>query len=236
MKELALDRHEVHIEGHKIYLYDLKNSSTLKFVIPEAIFGDEYNTKKIDFKPGDVVLDIGANVGSVSIMLAKKHPFIKIYSYEAHPVNYQNLLKNIKENNISNIEAFNYAVYSTDNDSIDINLSYTNTGGSNSFIDPKSRPDIYSLEHSNVKVPTISLDSIIKNNNIKKIKLLKMDCEGAEFDIFEHSNLIGKQIPVENIGIEIHSFMEHDFGKDKYALIQFIHNISKNSPTIKISG
>lgn len=235
MNELELKKHEVNIGEHKIQLYDLKSSNTLDFVIPEAILGDEYNTNNIDFKPGDIVLDIGANVGGVSIMLAKKYPFLKIYSYEAHPINYQNLLKNIKENNISNIEPFHYAVYSVDDHLININLSYTNTGASNSFADPKLRPDVYSLEHSNIEVPTISLDSIIKNNNIEKIKLLKMDCEGAEFEIFENSKLIN-QILVENIGIEIHSFMEYDFGKSRNQLINFLRNMSKNPPAIKISG
>ena len=236
MNELELKKYEVKMGEHTIYLHDLKSSNTLDFVIREAMVGDEYKTNNINFKDGDVVLDIGANVGAISIMLAKKYPFIKIYSYEAHPVNYQSLLKNIEENNVSNIEAFNYAVYSIDDDLINISLSYTNTGGSNSFIDPKSRPDIYSLEHSNIEVPTISLDSIIKNNNIEKIKLLKMDCEGAEFDIFEHSKLIGEQTLVENMGVEIHSFMEDDFGKSRQALINYLHGISKNPPIIKLSG
>lgn len=234
MKPLKLKKYEVNIDNHELILYDIESSRTLDFVIPEAIHGDEYNTKNINFKPGDVVIDIGANVGSVSIMLAKKYPFLKIYSYEAHPINFQNLQKNIKENNISNIKAFNNAVFSEDNYFIDISLNIDNTGASNSFIDPEEYPDLYEKEYSSVQVPTISLDTIIRENNIQNIKLLKMDCEGAEFDIFSNSELIN-QVSLENVGIEIHLFMER-LGKNRNELVSHINKICKNSPIIKYNG
>lgn len=234
MKSLELKKYDVSIDNHQIVLYDVKTSKTLDFVIPEAIHGDEYQTRNIDFKPGDVVVDIGANVGSVSIMLAKKYPFLKIYAYEAHPINFQNLEKNIKENNITNIKAFNNAVFSEDNFLIEINLNVDNTGASNSFIDPEEYPDLYKKEYSFVKVPTVSLDTIIKENNIENIKFLKMDCEGAEFDIFSNSKLIN-EIPLENVGIEIHLFMER-LGKNRNELVNHIKQICKNPPMIKYQG
>jgi FkbM family methyltransferase len=234
MKPLKLKKYKVNIDNHELILYDIESSRTLDFVIPEAIHGDEYKTKNVDFKPGDVVIDIGANVGSVSIMLAKKYPFLKIYSYEAHPINFQNLQKNIKENNVSNIKAFNNAVFSEDNYFIDISLNIDNTGASNSFIDPEEYPDLYEKEYSSVQVPTISLDTIIKENDIQNIKLLKMDCEGAEFDIFSNSELIN-QVPLENVGIEIHLFMER-LGKNRNELVNHINRICKNPPIIKYSG
>jgi len=234
MKPLKLKKYKVNVDNHELILYDIESSRTLDFVIPEAIHGDEYKTKNVDFKPGDVVIDIGANVGSVSIMLAKKYPFLKIYSYEAHPINFQNLQKNIKENNVSNIKAFNNAVFSEDNYFIDISLNIDNTGASNSFIDPEEYPDIYEKEYSSVQVPTISLDTIIKENDIQNIKLLKMDCEGAEFDIFSNSELIN-QVPLENVGIEIHLFMER-LGKNRNELVNHINRICKNPPIIKYSG
>jgi len=234
MKTQKLKKHEVKIGEEIVTLYDLEGSRTLDFVIPEAIYGDEYKTNSINFQPGDTVLDIGANVGSVSIMLAKKYPFLQIYSYEAHPINYQNLQKNIQENNIKNIKAFNYAVYSVDDHLIKINLNSDNTGATNSFVDTSLHPEVYLPEYSDVEVPTISLDSIIRSNSITRVKFLKVDCEGAEFEIFENSNLI-KEILIENIGIEVHLFMEK-YGKSRETLIKLLSDISTNQPMVKLSG
>lgn len=234
MSELNLKKYTADIGGEEIILYDVATSKTLDWVIPEAIRGDEYKIQSMTFSPGDVVIDVGANVGSVSIMLAKKFPFIRIYSYEAHPINYNNLLRNIKENNVENITAFNYAVYSEDGYSLEMSLNVDNTGASNAYADVETHPELYASEYARIEVPTISLDTIISSNNIDKIKFLKMDCEGAEFEIVENSKLIHK-VPVEHFACEIHLFMEN-LGKSVNELIKTLNGISKTPPTIKLSG
>jgi FkbM family methyltransferase len=108
-------------------------------------------------------------------------------------------------------------------------MNIDNTGATNSFIDPILYPNMYL---DSVDVATVSLDTIITSNNIKSIKYLKMDCEGAEFEIFENSKLI-ENIDIENIGIEIHMFME-DLGKSSDSLIELIRKNSKNQ-IIKLS-
>lgn len=217
---MELQEHKVNIDGVELILNDLKSSNALNFIIQEALHDDEYKTKNINFTPGDVVIDIGANIGAISVYLAKKHPGITVYSFEAHPINYKNLLKNIADNNITNILPFNYALYSSDNDFIDIRLNPHNTGATNSFVDHETYMEV-------IKVPTITLDTIIEKYNIDKIKFLKVDCEGAEFEIFENSKLI-KNIPVDHIGIEIHSFFEHAGEERSQNLVNLLNSISSN--------
>jgi FkbM family methyltransferase len=153
---------------------------------------------KIDFQPNDIILDLGANLGIISILLSKKFPFTKIYSFEASPINYQNFITNIKDNNCQNITPFNLAVWSQSKDIIKIPTSPTNSGGSSIY---------YKSEFFNKypisEVQTISLEDIFLQNNIKSCKLLKIDVEGAEYEIF-------KTFPeeklncIKNIGIEFH--------------------------------
>jgi FkbM family methyltransferase len=153
---------------------------------------------KVDFQPGDVILDLGANLGIISILLSKKFPFTKIYSFEASPINFQNFIKNIEDNNCNNITPFNLAVWSTTDTTIEIPTSPTNSGGSSIYY----KQEFFS-QYPVSKVQTISLEDIFSKNEIGDCKLLKIDVEGAEYEIF---NAFPKEKlnKIKNIGIEFH--------------------------------
>lgn len=57
---------------------------------------------------GDVVLDGGANVGALSLLVSKR--VNKVVAVEANPVNYKYLLKNINKNNLTNVIPINAAL------------------------------------------------------------------------------------------------------------------------------
>jgi FkbM family methyltransferase len=219
---------EINFNGTILNLFDLESSETMGHLKREVCDNDEYSIKDLIFNDGDVVIDIGANVGLVSIFLAKKFPNIKIYSFEAHPLTYSIFLENIKLNNVKNIYPYNLAVFSKDDEIVEIKMDYINTGSSSCF-------NTYVKNTNDAeKVKTIKLDSIIENNNINKIKFLKIDCEGAEFDILEESKLI-HEIEIENVGIEIHSYMKA-YGKDVESLTKLVQKITKNQSKIKVYG
>lgn len=73
----------------------------------------------------------------------------------------------------------------------------TNTGNSSINLDSS----MYDLENS---VESITINDIIKNNNIDKIKLLKIDCEGSEYEILNNAdkNILNK---VEYLFGEFHA-------------------------------
>ena len=208
-------------------IVDLASSETMKHMVEQVFNQDEYNIRKMNFEDGDIVIDIGANVGSVSLYIAKKYPNVKIYSFEAHPINYKNLIRNIERNNITNIVAHNLAVSHIDNELINITLSPNNTGSSSIFKSSKKDNELLNFD-----VKTICLDTIISTNNIKKIKFLKLDCEGSEFDILENFKSFNS-IEVVNMSVEIHTFMESR-GKNVNSLVELCNKISTNKPTCKI--
>ena len=215
--------HKVSVDNIELIIHDLETSQTMVHMKEQVYEQDEYKLKNINFKEGDVVVDIGANVGCVSIYLAKKYPFLKIYSFEAHPINYQNLLKNIEINNVSNIIANNLIVLDKDDDFLDIELNLYNSGSTSIFKTNKNNINTF-----NVK--TISLDTIIKKFDIDNIKFLKIDCEGSEFKILNSSNKI-REINVENIATEIHTFVSDG---NVIELINLIQSTSKNKPITKV--
>ncbi len=149
-----------------------------------------YQLDEIDFQPGDVAIDIGAHVGIVSIYLAKKHPDIQVMAYEPTAENYQRLLRNIKANGVSNVTPTKDAV-TGDGRMLTISGDPTvNTGGISAFTTPNG--------HSQ-KVASKTLAAILNYDVtlgvFRQVKLLKIDCEGAEYEILEAAadkDLLGK--------------------------------------------
>lgn len=141
--------------------------------------------QKLIFKP-KIIVDLGAHIGFTSIYFKTMYPNSKIYSLEASKKNFELLVFNTQ--NFKNIETINKAVYSKDgfiNFNEDENLSY------NTKITEKGSP-----------VECISVLTLMEQNKIDKIDLLKIDIEGAESEILKVNNSWLNK--VENIIIELH--------------------------------
>ena len=213
------------VNGMEILLQDLENSETLKHIAEQVFNEDEYKLNEIDFQSGDVVVDIGANVGSVSILLGKRFPDLKIYSFEPHPLNYQNFVENIRLNNITNITPIQKAVDGESNLTKDLSICYHNTGSTSLYKSNRNSNGTFSVE-------TISFDDIVSQYNINEIKFLKLDCEGSEYDIIQNSKKL-KDIKIHNLSVEIHTFMESR-GKDTNQLVSLLETVSINKPQCKL--
>jgi len=152
-------------------------NSPLTIVMDETFILRRYTPKEMVVKTDDVVVDIGANIGIFSIF-AYFNGASKIISYEPDPVSFKDLQKNIKINNIHTIKPVNLAIT---NKNIFVKLyTYKNNGGNSVFNNDKGGKAI--------KVRSIKLKDVFKQNKISKIDFLKMDCEGSEGLIFKSTD------------------------------------------------
>jgi FkbM family methyltransferase len=190
---------EIRIFNERISFYDHKKSNSVYWIQDEL--NEEYNLNKLTINDNDVIIDIGAHVGVVSTYLAKANPNCKIYSFEPTSNTFHCLSKNIIKNEIKNVKIFNTAITSDGRDVI-MNMPIGNTGGSSLLYEPSSgfyyKNSVKSLPINNV------IEDILKTENTDKIKLLKIDCEGAEYDIIKNikPELFSK---IENIIGEFHT-------------------------------
>ena len=217
----------VNIDNNLFHFQDSILSESVNMIAHE-LNNNEYDFN-IDFKEGDIVIDIGANVGMVSILLAKKFPFLKIYSFEPLKENYYNLLKNIELNNIPNgiITAENKAV-TKDGRLITMSINSANKGGS-STTDVISINSIMTKENSQVE--SITLEEIFKKYNINKLKLLKIDCEGSEYEILYNVNTD----ILNNIENLIGEFHENKDLTDEYDIDKLCDYVSKYIKNYKVT-
>jgi FkbM family methyltransferase len=165
--------------GHNFKFFDSsEKSNAVNFIAREILNGD-YTFDNISFKPGDVVIDIGAHVGMVSIVLAKINPNILIHAFEPIPTNYNALIENIKINKVENIIPHNKAVTNDGRNILMIINNNDNTGGATQCL-----ANMTIANHDNHVVPSIPIQEIFKIFAINKCKLMKIDCEGSEHELF----------------------------------------------------
>lgn len=145
------------------------------------------------------IIDIGGHIGTFCIYAAKKFPDGIIFSYEPDKKNYEKLLKNIKLNSVENVTAFNFAVGKERGKS----LLYSMKDGVFGTIGST----LINNGSDSVEVSCITLDDILKENNIQKCDLLKMDCEGSEYSIIFNTN---KAVfdKIRSIAMEYHTISE----------------------------
>lgn len=131
-------------------------------------------------RPGATVLDIGGHIGAFTIYAAMQQPDTKVYAFEPDPKNFAALSENIKLNHLeSRVFAFNKAVASKEG-SMSLWESTTDTGQHTAYAE---RLEYEKNQHVENTVPTTTLQKFFDEHHIERCDLIKIDCEGMEYDI-----------------------------------------------------
>jgi FkbM family methyltransferase len=175
--------------GFKIVLSDHKSDIITVFVI---FIKEDYGK----VKPGTIVVDVGANIGVYSLYatyLGAK----KVYAYEPNKNAYEVFLQNITNNHLEDvIVPYNMAISDTNNKTVRI------PSGSSPYneiiANNNDKIENYDL------ISTIDIETIIANNEIEFIDVLKIDCEGCEYGVFFNMKE-STFLKIGNIRMEYHS-------------------------------
>lgn len=136
-----------------------------------------FNPVGYEIREGDVVVDIGAEFGIFSVFAATNARNVKVYSYEPHPQNFESLTENVRINGLqANIYSFKLAVAGQHG----IGKLYIDAR------DPSSHSLTRQLEDW-VPVDFVTLQEVFESNKIERCDLLKLNCEGAEYQILRNT-------------------------------------------------
>lgn len=180
-------------------------ADTLK-VVKEAWIENVYQINDHDFASPEtlggqaVFVDIGANIGAMSLYVASFNDQrndsnqIKIYAVEPEPNNLKTLNSNVKNNNkVGQIKLIDKAIAATKG-----RISISNRGGNSK------------INREGSTVDAITLDDLFEEYRIDECDVLKMDVEGAEYEILNNASEATlkkiKYLALEFDAVETHTF------------------------------
>lgn len=161
-----------------------------------TILNEQINQERIydfffDGKKDLTVIDAGANVGLFSVFCSPSSK--QIFAVEPTPSHF--FILNEVTAPFSNIKPLNYAVWDKDED-IKFYIVDHNTTSNNAM----------AATNKSVNVIGRKLQTIVQENNIEHIDLIKMDIEGSEFKVVNDELLEFAYPIIDNWFLEVHPY------------------------------
>lgn len=128
----------------------------------------QYHHEKVKIRENSMIIDAGAFVGDTALLFSQTYKNPTIHSFELLDENIELLKINIEDNNVENVKIYKIALSDKNNDTVYIKAQTI-----------QGATSIFGAE-SDEAIKTITIDQHIKNENLSRIDLIKMDIEGAE--------------------------------------------------------
>ncbi len=171
----------------------------------EELFVDEiYRFEAKNEQP--IIIDCGANIGLSSLYFKTIYPNAILHAFEPDETLFQLLEQNIKANDFNNTLLYQAAVWIEDT-----TLSFSNKGSEGSHIDLTN--------FSEHKVKAIRLATFL--DQFEQIDFLKMDIEGAEFQVV--ADCLSGLKNVDNFFLEYHGTVDQT--KQLYTLLEQVESV-----------
>ena len=178
----------------------LRTRSTDLMALTNVWLVEEYSRSNFRINTNDVIIDIGAHIGLFTLYASQYCKNGTIFCFEPVDENYDILVDNITQNNLKNVKPFKSAVSKSES-TITIYRNKDEAGHS-----------MFSFTSHALKVDSISLKKIIDENSINQCNLIKIDCEGAEYEIIE-------SLPLEYFKKISKLIIEYHFADSKPKLV-----------------
>ena len=183
------------------------NVSFCSYPIMRMLFKDVFVSNEYFFEstnPRPVILDCGSNIGMSVLYFKFIHPGARITAFEPDPAAFSCLQKNIANNRLENVQAFQKAV--------------ARNAGPIEFFDDPALPGspIMSIRADRGGPRRRVFDGVTLSTYVAEdIDMLKLDVEGAEIDVLENLAETGALQRIRRMAIEYHHHMSP--GDDRLA-------------------
>lgn len=147
-------------------------------VLDEVFCNRAYDQEPHRVPVGGVIVDVGAHIGSFSLYSASKRKAQRVFSCEPCPDNVKMLRMNVESNKLDNVITIVPKAISGKHESRTFYLSGISAG--------HSLYGGHALETGKtIQVECLTLKDLLDDYGIDHVDFLKLDCEGAEYEILQ---------------------------------------------------
>ena len=154
---------------------DIRRNTWDERAARRVIDAREYTPTGCEIKAGDIVIDIGANIGAFAIAAGSSAPGVRVFAFEPDADNWALASRNAAINGLAGVRVLRKAVAGAPGT---LKL-YKGAQGSLHTTVPGRLADPAGYE----EVESVTLSQIMDEHSIERCAFLKLDCEGAEYDI-----------------------------------------------------
>jgi FkbM family methyltransferase len=217
---LILDRlglskrpYQIHLKGGLIV--ELRPGAGDRFGFYEVMIRGDYTQFGQTILPGDTVIDVGANIGCFSLLASKMvGPTGRVIAIEPEESTFHQLARNIALNHADNIQAHRLALGGQEG-SVTLHCSEQSSLFS-SVIPSKGAA---SGKDTTQLVKMTTLNKLLSDSQVQRCNYLKVDCEGAEYDIFG-AMADATAASIDQISVEVHRIPEREPSEIKAVLMR----------------
>lgn len=127
-----------------------------------------------------VVMDVGANVGLYSLVMATEAPRATVHAFEPHPETYQRLSSHQKLNSVPRVCCHPCAVGATPGNARLLGAADADLGKA-SLHDHGNNP----TGGEALDVEVVTLDGVVRDQRLETVDLIKIDVEGFEPEVLQ---------------------------------------------------
>ncbi len=171
-------------------------------------------------KTGDVVVDVGANIGHYTLLAAAAVGTNgRVHAIECSQETLKVLTDNVQRNQLSNVEIHPVAASST-RGTLELNVTAIGL----SWFNPHSQWPTVKGSGSTVCVPAVPLDDIISS----PIQVVKIDAEGMDLDVLKGMNRLLTENQEASVIVEWAPPLLVEIGKDPMELPRWLQEAGFN--------
>lgn len=179
--------------------------------LKETLLDDVYRVNGFPIEHDWTVIDIGAGFGDFTVLAAREAPNGRVLAFEPFPDSYQLLQENLRRNQVPNATASPAAITAN---AREVSLDFS------TFEPLQVKSDATAVSGEGERVESIALGALLEREEIAQVDLLKLDCEGCEYEVLMESppEVIAR---VERVVMEYHEPID---GKTHATLASYLRD------------